>query len=114
MNLCQEIHGGLTDCPDGAAVCRKRSSGKTETLGRVFTQSMGFAGQRPLSCTQIHTTLVGLGGKKKNLTPSSHSPDGKIQVNYSMGDAVCGNSKPAKTIVQLSCGSTVGHPKLLK
>ncbi|XP_017311659.1 cation-independent mannose-6-phosphate receptor isoform X1 [Ictalurus punctatus] len=83
MNLCQEIHGGLTDCPEGAAVCRRRSSGKTETLGRVFTQSMGLT-------------------------------DGKIQVNYTMGDAVCGNSKPAKTVVQLSCGSTVGRPKLLK
>ncbi|KAB5540056.1 hypothetical protein PHYPO_G00096970 [Pangasianodon hypophthalmus] len=83
MNLCQEIHGGLTDCPEGAAVCRRRSRGKTETLGRVFTQTMGLT-------------------------------DGKILVNYTMGDAVCGNSKPAKTIVQLSCGSTVGRPKLLK
>ncbi|XP_060771594.1 cation-independent mannose-6-phosphate receptor-like [Neoarius graeffei] len=35
-------------------------------------------------------------------------------MNYSMGDAVCGNSKQAKTIVQLSCGRTVGHPKLLR
>ncbi|KAI5090811.1 cation-independent mannose-6-phosphate receptor precursor [Silurus meridionalis] len=83
LNLCQEIHGGLTDCPDGASVCRRRSGGKTETLGRVFTQNMGIT-------------------------------DGKIQVNYTMGDAVCGNSKQAKTIVQLTCGDTVGHPKLLK
>lgn len=83
LNLCQEIHGGLTNCPDGAAVCLRRSSGKVETLGRVFTQSMGLT-------------------------------DGKIQLNYSMGDAVCGNSKAARTIVQLSCGSTVGRPKLLK
>lgn len=45
INLCQEIHGGLTGCPDGAAVCRRRSSGKTETLGRVFTQSMRLTGQ---------------------------------------------------------------------
>ncbi|KAK3516697.1 hypothetical protein QTP70_022183, partial [Hemibagrus guttatus] len=83
MNLCQEIHGGLTSCPEGAAVCRRRSSGKTETLGRVLTQRMGLT-------------------------------DGKIQVNYSMGDAVCGNPKPAKIIVQLSCSNTVGQPKLLK
>ncbi|KAL7888463.1 hypothetical protein AOLI_G00034370 [Acnodon oligacanthus] len=83
MNLCQGIHGGLTDCPDGATVCRRRANGKTEALGRVYTQTMG-------------------------------SVDGKIQVNYTMGDAVCGNSLWAKTIVQLTCGSTVGHPKLLR
>ncbi|XP_060722164.1 cation-independent mannose-6-phosphate receptor [Tachysurus vachellii] len=83
MNLCQEIHGGLIGCPEGAAVCRRRSGGKTETLGRVITQSMGLT-------------------------------DEKIQVNYSRGDAVCGNSKPAKTIMQLVCASTVGRPKLLK
>ncbi|KAI4887672.1 hypothetical protein NFI96_014869 [Prochilodus magdalenae] len=83
MNLCQGIHGGLTNCPDGAAVCRKRASGKTEALGRVYTQTMG-------------------------------SVDGKIQVNYTMGDTVCDNSQRAKTIVQLTCGTTVGHPKLLR
>lgn len=55
MNLCQEIHGGLTDCPEGAAVCRRRSSGKTETLGRVFTQSMGLTGQWALQYTRIQT-----------------------------------------------------------
>ncbi|XP_076873911.1 cation-independent mannose-6-phosphate receptor isoform X2 [Brachyhypopomus gauderio] len=83
INLCQGIHGGLTDCPEGAAVCRKRSGGKTEMLGLVHTQTMRLA-------------------------------DGKIQVNYSMGEAVCGNSRRAKTVVQLTCGSTVGHPKLLR
>ncbi|XP_072542274.1 cation-independent mannose-6-phosphate receptor [Salminus brasiliensis] len=82
MNLCQGVHGGLMDCPEGAAVCRKRASGKTETLGRVYTQSMELV-------------------------------DGKIEVNYTMGDTVCGNSYHAKTVVQLTCGSTVGHPKLL-
>uniref|UniRef100_A0A4W4G3A2 Insulin-like growth factor 2 receptor n=1 Tax=Electrophorus electricus TaxID=8005 RepID=A0A4W4G3A2_ELEEL len=83
LNLCQGTHGGLTDCPEGAAMCRRHSSGRTETLGLVHTQSM-------------------------------HLADGKIQVNYSMGDAVCGNSRRAKTIVQLLCGSTVGHPRLLR
>ncbi|XP_063079301.1 cation-independent mannose-6-phosphate receptor [Engraulis encrasicolus] len=41
MNLCQSIHGGLTDCPDGAAVCR-RSRGKTSRLGRVHTQTLEY------------------------------------------------------------------------
>ncbi|KAF5900285.1 cation-independent mannose-6-phosphate receptor-like, partial [Clarias magur] len=83
MNLCQEIHGGLNNCPEGSAVCRRRSGGKTDTLGLVFTQTMGLK-------------------------------DGKIQVNYTMGNEVCGNSRQAKTIVQLSCGSTMGRPKFLK
>uniref|UniRef100_A0A672Q5X8 Cation-independent mannose-6-phosphate receptor-like n=1 Tax=Sinocyclocheilus grahami TaxID=75366 RepID=A0A672Q5X8_SINGR len=83
FNLCQAIHGGQPGCAAEAAVCRRRAGGKTETLGRVHTQTMEFI-------------------------------DGKILVNYSMGDEVCGNDKPARTILQLKCGSTVGHPKLLK
>ncbi|XP_051500970.1 cation-independent mannose-6-phosphate receptor-like [Myxocyprinus asiaticus] len=83
FNLCQAIHGGLTSCPEEAAVCRRHASGKTETLGRVHTQTMELI-------------------------------DGKILVNYSMGDDVCGNHQPAKTIIQLTCGSTVGHPKILR
>ncbi|KTF71606.1 hypothetical protein cypCar_00044985 [Cyprinus carpio] len=81
FNLCQAIHGGQPGCAAEAAVCRRRASGKTETLGRVHTQTMEF----------IY---------------------GKILVNYSMGDEVCGNKKPARTILQLKCGSTVGRPKL--
>uniref|UniRef100_A0A672PLU1 Cation-independent mannose-6-phosphate receptor-like n=1 Tax=Sinocyclocheilus grahami TaxID=75366 RepID=A0A672PLU1_SINGR len=83
FNLCQAIHGGQPGCAADAAVCRRRASGKTETLGRVHTQTMELI-------------------------------DGKILVNYSMGNKVCGNNKPAKTILQLKCGSTVGHPKLFK
>uniref|UniRef100_A0A8C2IXB6 Insulin-like growth factor 2 receptor n=1 Tax=Cyprinus carpio TaxID=7962 RepID=A0A8C2IXB6_CYPCA len=83
FNLCQAIHGGQPGCAAEAAVCRRRASGKTETLGRVHTQTMELI-------------------------------DGKILVNYSMGDEVCGNNKPARTILQLKCGSTVGHPKLFK
>uniref|UniRef100_A0A673MU85 Cation-independent mannose-6-phosphate receptor-like n=1 Tax=Sinocyclocheilus rhinocerous TaxID=307959 RepID=A0A673MU85_9TELE len=83
FNLCQAIHGGQPGCAAEAAVCRRRVGGKTETLGRVHTQTMEFI-------------------------------DGKILVNYSMGDEVCGNDKPARTILQLKCGSTVGHPKLFK
>lgn len=83
MNLCQGIHGGVTDCPEGAAVCRRRSNSKTQSLGQLHTQSMGLK-------------------------------DGKIQVNYTLGDLVCGNSNSAKTVVQLSCGNTVGHPRLLR
>ncbi|XP_040919977.1 cation-independent mannose-6-phosphate receptor isoform X2 [Toxotes jaculatrix] len=39
--------------------------------------------------------------------------DGKISVRYSEGDAVCGNGVKAKTVIQLSCGSTVGRPALI-
>ncbi|XP_070706018.1 cation-independent mannose-6-phosphate receptor [Pempheris klunzingeri] len=81
INLCQGIHGGLPGCPEGATVCR-HSAGKTETLGRVYTQQMSHA-------------------------------DGKILVRYSAGDDVCGNGVKAKTVIQLSCGSTVGHPALI-
>lgn len=82
FNLCQAIHGGQPGCAAEAAVCRRRANGKTETLGRVHTQTMELM-------------------------------DGKILVNYSMGDKVCGNHKPSRTIIQLKCGSTMGHPKLL-
>ncbi|KAM4529814.1 cation-independent mannose-6-phosphate receptor [Fundulus diaphanus] len=43
----------------------------------------------------------------------SHA-DGKIVVSYSEGDDVCGNGMKARTVIQLSCGSTVGHPSLLR
>ncbi|KAK2889903.1 cation-independent mannose-6-phosphate receptor [Channa argus] len=82
INLCQGIHGGLPDCPEGATVCRSTAAGKTQTLGRVYTQKMSYA-------------------------------DGKIFVSYSAGDDVCGNGVKAKTIIQLSCGSTVGHQTLI-
>uniref|UniRef100_A0A8C9W683 Insulin-like growth factor 2 receptor n=1 Tax=Scleropages formosus TaxID=113540 RepID=A0A8C9W683_SCLFO len=76
LNLCQGIHGGLTDCPESAAVCRHTRGGQTQVLGRVHTQVMAF------------------------------------RVNYTNGEAVCGNGKPAKTVIQLSCGNTVGAPTL--
>ncbi|XP_031437958.2 cation-independent mannose-6-phosphate receptor, partial [Clupea harengus] len=80
MNLCQSIHGGLTDCPEGATVCR-RSKGKTQTLGLVHTQTLEYR-------------------------------EGKIQINYTMGDAVCGSDLRAKTIIQLTCSNINGLPKL--
>lgn len=40
INLCQEIHSGPAGCPSGATVCRTLASGKTEVLGRVYTQEM--------------------------------------------------------------------------
>uniref|UniRef100_A0A3Q1FE05 Insulin-like growth factor 2 receptor n=1 Tax=Acanthochromis polyacanthus TaxID=80966 RepID=A0A3Q1FE05_9TELE len=83
INLCQGIHGGLTGCPEGATVCRRLAAGKTQILGRVYTQTMSYT-------------------------------DGKISVSYSAGDDVCGNGVKAKTVIQLSCGSTVGHPALIR
>ncbi|XP_056620153.1 cation-independent mannose-6-phosphate receptor isoform X2 [Triplophysa dalaica] len=84
FNLCQSINGGLASCPEDASVCRKLHNGKTETLGRVYTQTMETIN------------------------------DGRILVNYSMGDDVCGSHRPAKTIIQLKCGSTLGRPKFLR
>uniref|UniRef100_UPI0037E7D95A cation-independent mannose-6-phosphate receptor n=1 Tax=Semicossyphus pulcher TaxID=241346 RepID=UPI0037E7D95A len=40
--------------------------------------------------------------------------DGKISVSYSAGDEVCRSGVKAKTVIQLSCGSTVGHPALIR
>ncbi|KAM9355931.1 cation-independent mannose-6-phosphate receptor [Pholidichthys leucotaenia] len=82
INLCQGIHGGLLDCPDGATVCRHSAAGKTETLGRLYTQKMSYN-------------------------------DGKVLVSYSAGDDVCGNGVKASTVIQLSCGATVGRPTLI-
>ncbi|XP_041951218.1 cation-independent mannose-6-phosphate receptor-like isoform X1 [Alosa sapidissima] len=80
INLCQSVHGGLTDCPEGATVCRK-NKGQTQTLGLVHTQTLEYR-------------------------------EGKILVNYTMGDAVCGSDLRAKTIIQLTCSTITGHPKL--
>ncbi|MBN3306457.1 MPRI protein, partial [Amia calva] len=77
INVCQGMYGGLTDCPENAAVCRRTSKGSTQALGLVYTQKI----------------------------------NDKIHLNYSGGEAVCGNGLPAKTIVQLQCGNTMGHPK---
>lgn len=44
INLCQEIHSGPAGCPSGATVCRTLASGKTEVLGRVYTQEMNRIG----------------------------------------------------------------------
>ncbi|XP_061785459.1 cation-independent mannose-6-phosphate receptor [Nerophis lumbriciformis] len=82
INLCQGIHGGLTDCPEDATVCRRTAAGRTQMLGRVHTQTMSYI-------------------------------DGKIYISYSAGDDVCGNGVAAKTEIQLTCGSTVGHPAIV-
>lgn len=83
INLCQGIRGGLLGCPEDAAICRRTAAGKTEILGRVYTQKMEANG-------------------------------GKIFVNYSAGDELCPKRQKAKTVIQLSCGSTVGHPKIIR
>uniref|UniRef100_A0A8C2ZCN4 Insulin-like growth factor 2 receptor n=1 Tax=Cyclopterus lumpus TaxID=8103 RepID=A0A8C2ZCN4_CYCLU len=46
-------------------------------------------------------------------TQKMSSVDGTITVRYSAGEDVCGNGVHAKTVFQLSCGSTVGHPALI-
>ncbi|XP_029965640.1 LOW QUALITY PROTEIN: cation-independent mannose-6-phosphate receptor [Salarias fasciatus] len=43
INLCQAVHGGPSGCPDGAAVCRRTAAGgRTQTLGRVYTQNLSY------------------------------------------------------------------------
>jgi len=49
-----------------------------------------------------------------SLSQNTSSADGKIFVSYSEGDDVCSNGLKAKTVIQLSCGSTVGHPSLIR
>ncbi|XP_056283695.1 cation-independent mannose-6-phosphate receptor [Pseudoliparis swirei] len=39
--------------------------------------------------------------------------DKKITVSYSAGEDVCGNGVHARTVLQLSCGATVGRPALI-
>lgn len=46
--------------------------------------------------------------------PSFVRADERILINYSMGDAVCGNGSIAQTVIQLTCGTTVGHPTLIR
>lgn len=81
INLCQGIHGGLPGCPEGAAVCRRLASGKTQTLGQVYTQKMSYMEEQK-----------------------------KIMVRYAAGDDICGNGVKVKTVIELTCGSTVGPP----
>ncbi len=45
FNLCQTINGGQPGCAAEAAVCRRRAGGKTETLGRVHSQTMELIGK---------------------------------------------------------------------
>lgn len=51
---------------------------------------------------------------EKFMLTVTYSADGKISVGYSAGDDVCGNGVKAKTVIKLSCGSTVGHPALIR
>ncbi|XP_072299395.1 cation-independent mannose-6-phosphate receptor [Eucyclogobius newberryi] len=81
INLCQGIHGGLRDFPAEATVFRRLASGTTQILGRVYTQKMNYTENQK-----------------------------KIFVTYAAGDEVCGNGLKAKTVIELSCGFTVGHP----
>lgn len=51
---------------------------------------------------------------KMALSVTLRPADEKISVSYSEGDDACGNGVNATTVIQLSCGSTVGHPKLVR
>lgn len=59
INLCQGIHGGLPGCPEDAAICRHTAAGKTEVLGRVYTQKMESSGVQTIANT-LHLFGVSL------------------------------------------------------
>lgn len=110
MNLCQEIHGGLPGCPGGATVCRRLASGTTQSLGRGYTQKMTYTGIVLLSLYNKSYCNA----KWLQLKMSFTEDQKKIFVSYGAGDDICGNGVKANTVIELSCGSTVGHPTLAK
>ncbi|XP_016329709.1 cation-independent mannose-6-phosphate receptor-like [Sinocyclocheilus anshuiensis] len=83
-----------------------------------FNLCQAIHGGQPGCAAEAAVCRRRAGGKTETLgrvhTQAMEFIDGKILVNYSMGDEVCGNDKPARTILQLKCGSTVGLPKLFK
>lgn len=89
----------------------------------VSSRSSGLLGlTRPCMCVYVSlgyklNDSVRVKGKqwlKPVVALSSAPPGGKISVRYSGGDNVCGNGVKAKTLIELSCGSTVGRPALLR
>uniref|UniRef100_A0A8C7QBA3 Insulin-like growth factor 2 receptor n=1 Tax=Oncorhynchus mykiss TaxID=8022 RepID=A0A8C7QBA3_ONCMY len=75
INLCQGIHGGLPDCPEGATVCRKTSDGKTQTLGLVYTQKMAVSDKKILVSYAMGDTVCGNGLQAKTVVQLTCGPN---------------------------------------
>uniref|UniRef100_A0A673XB01 Insulin-like growth factor 2 receptor n=1 Tax=Salmo trutta TaxID=8032 RepID=A0A673XB01_SALTR len=75
INLCQGIHGGLPDCPEGATVCRKTSDGKTQTLGLVYTQKMAVSDKKILVSYAMGDNVCGNGLQAKTVVQLTCGPN---------------------------------------
>uniref|UniRef100_A0A8C7K6R9 Insulin-like growth factor 2 receptor n=1 Tax=Oncorhynchus kisutch TaxID=8019 RepID=A0A8C7K6R9_ONCKI len=84
INLCQGIHGGLPDCPEGATVCRKTSDGKTQTLGLVYTQKMAVSVSYAMG-----DTVCGNGLQAKTVVQLTCGPNIGQPKLLSVDDASC-------------------------
>uniref|UniRef100_A0A4W5NIP0 Insulin-like growth factor 2 receptor n=1 Tax=Hucho hucho TaxID=62062 RepID=A0A4W5NIP0_9TELE len=75
INLCQGIHGGLPDCPEGATVCRRTSDGKTQTLGLVYTQKMAVSDKKILVSYAMGDTVCGNSLQAKTVVQLTCGPN---------------------------------------
>uniref|UniRef100_A0A8C7K5E3 Insulin-like growth factor 2 receptor n=1 Tax=Oncorhynchus kisutch TaxID=8019 RepID=A0A8C7K5E3_ONCKI len=89
INLCQGIHGGLPDCPEGATVCRKTSDGKTQTLGLVYTQKMAVSDKKILVSYAMGDTVCGNGLQAKTVVQLTCGPNIGQPKLLSVDDASC-------------------------
>ncbi|XP_071019066.1 cation-independent mannose-6-phosphate receptor-like [Oncorhynchus clarkii lewisi] len=89
INLCQGIHGGLPDCPEGATVCRRTSEGKTQTLGRVYTQKMAVSDKKILVSYTMGDTVCGNGLKAKTVVQLTCGPNIGQPKLLSVDEALC-------------------------
>ncbi|XP_029532637.1 cation-independent mannose-6-phosphate receptor [Oncorhynchus nerka] len=89
INLCQGIHGGLPDCPEGATVCRKTSDGKTQTLGLVYTQKMAVSDEKILVSYAMGDTVCGNGLQAKTVVQLTCGPNIGQPKLLSVDDASC-------------------------
>lgn len=64
--------------------------------------------------------MVSARGGKVELVPLrlllqlSSPAEGQISIQYTEGDEVCGNQVKASALIQLSCGSMVEQPSLIR
>uniref|UniRef100_A0A673X9U3 Insulin-like growth factor 2 receptor n=1 Tax=Salmo trutta TaxID=8032 RepID=A0A673X9U3_SALTR len=89
INLCQGIHGGLPDCPEGATVCRKTSDGKTQTLGLVYTQKMAVSDKKILVSYAMGDNVCGNGLQAKTVVQLTCGPNIGQPKLLSVDDASC-------------------------
>ncbi|KAK2855938.1 hypothetical protein Q5P01_004673 [Channa striata] len=89
INLCQGIHGGLPDCPEGATVCRRTAAGRTQTLGRVYTQTMSHEGETVFVSYSAGDDVCGNGVKAKTMIQLSCNATVGKPTLISINEATC-------------------------